>query len=111
MSEYIRRIDEADKAVREAKKALSQAEKNREKKLKQLNREIRDNEDYISKPRKTYAGISLYIDHLEYEKQKYVLNENTWAEVITSGQITTAVSTKSGNGLSVGGALLGGAVA
>lgn len=81
MSEYIRRIDEADKAVREAKRALNNAEKEREKKLKQIGREIRENEEYITKPRKTYAGISLYIDHIEYQKQSYVLNENTYAEV------------------------------
>ena len=111
MTDYIRRMDEAAKEVKEAKKVLSMAEKQRRNDLKQLQKNVKACEDHISKAKQEYAGIKRYLDHLEYNGRSYVLNENTFAEVITSGEITSTITSKSTNGISLPGALIGGAVA
>ena len=41
MTDYIRRMDEAAKEVKEAKKVLSMAQKNRRKDLKQLQKNVK----------------------------------------------------------------------
>ena len=109
MTDYIRRMDEAAKEVKEAKKVLSMAEKQRRNDLKQLQKNVKACEDHISKAKQEYAGIKRYLDHLEYNGRSYVLNENTFAEVITSGEITSTITSKSTNGISLPGALIGGA--
>ena len=87
MSEYIRKTDEARSQVKEAKKALAAAEKQREKNLKQLAKIVKECEDRITKPISQFAGIRLFLDHLEYNGSSYILNENTFANIITSGSV------------------------
>ena len=108
MSEYIRRVDNAKKEVKEAAKALKDAKKQKERNLKQLEKQIQECEDLISKPRKEFASVKLYLDHVEFGGASYVLNEHTRAELITSGEITSKISSTGSNGISVGGALIGG---
>ena len=87
MSEYIRKTDEARSQVKEAKKALAAAEKQREKNLKQLAKAVKECEERITKPLSQFAGIRLFLDHLEYNGSSYILNENTFANIIASGSI------------------------
>ena len=94
MSEYIRKTDEARSRVKEAKKALAAAEKQREKNLKQLGRIVKECEERITKPLSQFAGIRLFLDHLEYNGSSYILNENTSASIITSGSILPAAKGK-----------------
>ena len=94
MSEYIRKTDEARSQVKEAKKALAAAEKQREKNLKQLGRIVKECEERITKPTSQFAGIRLFLDHLEYNGSSYILDENTSANIIASGSILPAAKGK-----------------
>ena len=111
MSEYLSNVKAAEQEVRAARKQLNQAEKNKKNQIRDLTKNLQDAENRISQPQKSFAGIDLYLNHIDFQNRTYALNEYTKAEVSTSGAVYTTMTSKGRTGISVGGALIGGAIA
>ena len=111
MSEYLSSVKAAEQEVRAARKQLNQAEKNKKNQIRDLSRNLQDAENHISQPLKSFAGIDLYLNHIDFQNRTYALNEYTKAEVSTSGAVYMTMTSKGRTGISVGGALIGGAIA
>ena len=111
MSEYLSSVKAAEQEVKAARRQLNQAEKNKKNQIRGLSRNLQDAENHISQPLKSFAGVDLYLNHIDFQNRTYALNEYTKAEVSTSGTVYTTMTSKGRTGISVGGALIGGAIA
>lgn len=92
MSEYLKNVEAAEAQVKAAKKQLNNAEKAKKEEIKAAEKRLQAAEEMLSRPRKTFAGISLYLDHLEYQNQRCRLDENIRTEISAGEKVSLTVS-------------------
>ena len=93
MSEYLKNVETAEAQVRAAKKQLSSAERAKKAEIKAAEKRLQAAEEMLSRPQKSFAGISLYPDHLEYQNQRCPLEENIRTDIRIDDKVSLTVST------------------
>ena len=118
MSEFLDRIRAAENDIKNANKHLKAVEKEKENKLKNMEKGLQalaaDKETLalkLTSPSFSYEDLDVYLDYINYRGQVYPLDEQTTTEISSSGNVYTTTDVKSKNGVSLGGALVGAAIA
>ena len=118
MSEFLDRIRAAENDIKNANKHLKAVEKEKENKLKNMEKGLQalaaDKESLalkLTSPSFSYEDLDVYLDYINYRGQVYPLDEQTTTEISSSGNVYTTTDVKSKNGVSLGGALVGAAIA
>lgn len=118
MSEFLDRIRAAENDIKNANKHLKAVEKEKENKLKNMEKGLQalaaDKETLelkLTSPSFSYEDLDVYLDYINYRGHVYPLDEQTTTEISSSGNVYTTTDVKSKNGVSLGGALVGAAIA
>ncbi len=93
MSEYLKNVEAAEAQVRAAKKDLNNAEKAKKAEIKAAEKRLQAAEEMLSRPQKTFAGISLYLDHLEFQDQRCPLDDSIRTDISVADKVSLTVST------------------
>lgn len=118
MSEFLDRIHAAENDIKNANKNLKAVEKEKAKTIKAMENGLENLaaekealELSLTSPSFSYGAVDVFLDHVTYQGHSFPLDENTTTEISASGNVYSTTDVKSKNGVSLGGALIGTAIA
>lgn len=118
MSDFLNRIRAAENEIKDANKHLKAVEKEKANRLKAMEKglqtlaaEKEELELSLTSPSFSYEAVDVYLDHVTYLGHSYPLDEHTTTEISASGNVYSTSDVSSKNGVSLGGALIGAAIA
>ena len=96
MSEYLKNVEAAEAEVKAAKKQLQQAERAKKKEINAAAKKLQAARDDVYRPRNSFAGIDLYLDHLEYNQRSYRLDQSVQTDLRIRDKLYLTISTPDG---------------
>lgn len=111
MSSFLERVTAAEEEVRGANRDLAAAKRDRNGKIKEIEKSISSTKRKLTRSVDAFRDVRLTATTIACKGKTYSLSSRTIAEINSTGSVYTTVSSKNSTGVSVTGALIGGAIA